>query len=286
MSSSYDKLAGGQVSLSLIEFFENMVFRHGYVLIFLIIIGIPFFIKSKNKVIIFSFSYFLMFLIYFDQWLIWDLIKPAWYTKTLYDVTTFYGGIGTYTAFFRFCSSYSQIVSGFNIVLPILFTYAAYKLVPHKHIKIAMILFILFLTYESGIRPEVPQEVIGKADFQTAKWIRENTNINTAFVANIGSHENYLWNISGITERKCLTSKELYYDYLEGNDPLIDIDFEDMLSRNPNQAVTLLKHHKFTHLLISEESQLNDEDFNDVIALHNVYQCESNGKISRIFGIK
>jgi len=285
MSGSFS-LTGDKIHLALIEFFENMVFRHGYIMILLVIMGILFFIKSKNKVIIFSFSYFLMFLIYFDQWILWDWIKPAWYAKELSDTVTFFGGVGTYTSIFKFLSTYSQTVMGFNIVLPILFIYTAYKIIPKRHLRIAGFVFVLFLIYESGIRPEVPPQLIGKSDFQAAKWIRENTGRDITFVANIGSNNAYLWNISGVTERKCLNYRKLHFDYLDQDDPLESIDFEDMLERNPAQAVALLKQYKFTHLLISEESRLSNKDFSGVVPLRKVYQLESNGKISRVFSIR
>ncbi len=79
--------------------------------------------------------------------------------------------------------------------------------------------------------------------------------------------------------------RELYFYYLDGNDPLKDVDFEEMLDENPARAVVLLKHYEFTHLLISEESQLNNKDFSDATSLHKVYQYEINGKISRVFTI-
>lgn len=284
----------GLTNLSLMEFFENMIFHHGYLLIAVIIIGIPFFIRTKNTIIIFCFAYFVMFFLYFDQWLLWEVLKPQWYTKTLFSSPTFFGAIGTYTSFFGFLSTYSQVVIGFNIVLPILFTYTAYKIFSSRNLKlfkflsshkIAIIVFILFLIYESGIRPEVPVQLIGKADLQTSRWIRGQTDENSTFVANIGSNDAYLWNISGITERKCLNYRELYFYYLDGDDPLEGLDFEDMLDENPARAVVLLKHYKFTHLLISEESRLKNKDFSDVTSLHKVYQYEINGKISRVFTI-
>jgi len=275
----------GLTNLSLMEFFENMIFYHGYLLIAVIIIGIPFFIRTKNTIIIFCFAYFVMFFLYFDQWLLWEVLKPGWYTKTLFPSPTFFGAIGTYTSFFRFISTYSQIVAGFNIVLPILFIYTAYKIFSSRNLKIARIVFILFLIYESGIRPEVPVQLIGKADLQTARWTRKHTDKNTTFVANIGSDLAYLWNISGITERKCLNYRELGFYYLDGHDPLKSLDFEEMLDENPARAVVLLKHYKFTHLLISEESRLNNKDFSDVTSLHKVYEYEINGKISRVFTI-
>lgn len=281
-------------NLSLMEFFENMIFRHGYLSIAVIIIGIPFFIRTKNTIIIFCFAYFVMFFLYFDQWLLWEVLKPGWYTKTFFPVPTFFGAIGTYTSFFRFGSVFSQIVVGFNIVLPILFMYTAYKIISSRNLKlfrflsshkIAIIVFILFLIYESGIRPEVPVQLIGKADLQTAQWIREQTDENTTFVANIGSNDAYLWNISGITERKSLNYRKLRQNYLDGDDPLEGLDFEDMLEKNPTDAVRLLKYYKFTHLLISEESRLKNKDFSDVTSLHKVYEYEINGKISRVFTI-
>lgn len=273
-------------NLSLMEFFENMIFRHGYLLIAVIIIGIPFFIRTKNTIMIFCFAYFVMFFLYFDQWLLWEVLKPGWYTKTFFPVPTYFGAIGTYTSFFRFGSVFSQIVVGFNIVLPILFMYTASKTIFGRTLKIARIAFILFLIYESGIRPEVPVQLIGKADLQTARWIREQTDENTTFVANIGSNDAYLWNISGITERKCLNYRKLRHNYLDGDDPLEGLDFENILEKNPAHAVALLKHYKFTHLLISEESRLKNKDFSDVTSLHKVYQYEVNGKIGRVFAIQ
>ncbi len=281
-------------NLSLMEFFENMIFRHGYLLIAVIIIGIPFFIRTKNTIMIFCFAYFVMFFLYFDQWLLWEVLKPGWYTKTFFSLPTYFGATGTYTSFFRFGSVFSQIVVAFNIVLPILFMYTAYKIISSRNLKsfkflsshkIAMIVFILFLIYESGIRPEVPAQLIGKADLQTAQWIREQTDENTTFIANIGSNDAYLWNISGISERKCLNYRELGHNYLDGDDPLEGLDFEDMLEKNPTDAVRLLKYYKFTHLLISEESRLKNKDFSDVTSLHKVYEYEINGKISRVFTI-
>ncbi len=281
-------------NLSLMEFFENMIFYHGYLLIAVIIIGIPFFIRTKNTIIIFCFAYLVMFFLYFDQWLLWDVLKPQWYTKTFFPSPTFFGGVGTYTSFFRFGSVFSQVIVGFNIVLPILFMYTAYKIISSRNLKlfrflsshkIAIIVFILFLIYESGIRPEVPVQLIGKADLQTARWIREQTDKNTTFVANIGSNDAYLWNIPGITERKCLNYRKVSSNYLDGDDPLEGLDFEDMLEKNPADAVRLLKYYKFTHLLISEESQLKNRDFSDVTSLHKVYEYEINGKISRVFTI-
>lgn len=272
----------GPTNLWLMEFFENMIFWHGYLLIMVIVIGIPLFIRAKNLIMAFCFAYFVLFFLYFDQWLLWELLKPAWYTKVFLSVPTYFGAMGTYTSFFRFISTSTQIISGFNIVLPILFIYAAYKIIPRRYIKIAALIFVLFLIYESGIRPEVPVQLIGKADFQTAQWIRNHTDKNNTFVANVGSNIGYLWNISGITERKCLRFRPLIFDYLNPS-PLMDVDFEKLLNEDVQKAVALLKKYKFTHLFISEESALKNKDFSKAVGLREIYKSCIKGKVSRVY---
>ncbi|MFH1778341.1 MAG: hypothetical protein ABH952_12460 [Candidatus Omnitrophota bacterium] len=273
----------GSVNLSLLEFFENMIFRHGYILLMFIIIGIPIYIRSKNKVIVFAFAYLLMFFLYFDQWILWESIRPAWYSKIFTPGVSFFGSIGTYTSVFCFISTYSQIASGFNIVLPILFVYTIFRIVPKKYFKIVAIFFALFLLYESGIRPEVPPQLISRADFKAANWIRENTDKGNAFVANIGDNA---WNIACIAERKCLKYRAVCVTYSDdAGDPLQEIDFQNLLLEDFDNAIELLKQFRFTHLMVSDRSELKDADFSNKKFLNKVFQFDIDNTKSVVYEI-
>ena len=257
-------------------FLDSLPYWNGYLVPILALVGVILIAAKRKTINIYIWTYFLMVLVFVENWRFYQLFSPSWFELRPLEVQTF-GAKYLYTTYLQNPNNFISAWQGGVIIWPVSITmvFNIFYRLCQRYIKMNVlnncflvflaILAFCFIGYEFKKAKRYPEWIL-KSDYAAMKWLRENTNYESTLIyAPYDNAQNnpipeYIisyW-IPVVSERKAIIFRN-YYHSVQFKFLNLDKTIDKKIKQIQDAAYTIMdeksykifKDMKISHIFIS-----------------------------------